>query len=89
MVDHPAAQGENRLFNIGAGRPVGLLRMIEVLEGALGREAVKRMCPMQPGDVSATYADVSRLHALCGYAPKVTLEEGLPRFVAWWRGRHG
>ena len=59
--------------------------MIEVLEQAVGSPAVKLLRPMQPGDVGATYADVSRLHALCGYAPKVTLEEGLPRFVAWYR----
>ena len=89
VIDHPAAAGEHRLFNIGDSRPVGLLHMIEVLERALGREAVKLMRPMQPGDVGATYADISRLTALCGYAPKVTLEEGLPRFVHWYRGRYG
>ena len=89
VIDHPAAAGEHRLFNIGDSRPVGLLHMIEVLERALGREAVKLMRPMQPGDVGATYADISRLTALCGYAPKVTLEEGLPRFVHWWRSRLG
>ena len=89
VIDHPAAAGEHRLFNIGDSRPVGLLHMIEVLERALGREAVKLMRPMQPGDVGATYADISRLTALCGYAPKVTLEEGLPRFVHWWRSRPG
>ncbi len=88
VVDRPPAPGEHRLFNIGDSRPVGLLHMIEVLEQAIGREAVRVMRPMQPGDVSATYADISRLHALCGYAPKVTLEEGLPRFVHWWRARH-
>ena len=85
VVDRPAAPGEHRLFNVGDSRPVGLMRMIEVLEQATGREAVKLLRPMQPGDVSATYADVSRLHALCGYAPKVPLEEGLPRFVAWYQ----
>ena len=89
VVDHPPCAGDHRLFNIGDSRPVGLLRMIEVLEGALGRQAVKVMRPMQPGDVSATYADISRLNALCGYAPKMTLEEGLPRFVDWYRSRQG
>ena len=89
VVDHPPRAGDHRLFNIGDSRPIGLLRMIEVLEGALGRPAVKVMRPMQPGDVSATYADISRLNALCGYAPKVTLEEGLPRFVDWYRSRQG
>lgn len=89
VVDHPPQAGDHRLFNIGDSRPVGLLRMIELLEGALGRQAVKVMRPMQPGDVSATYADISRLNALCGYAPKVALEEGLPRFVDWYRARRG
>ena len=89
VVDRPAAPGEHRLFNIGDSRPVGLMSMIELLERTLGREAVKVMRPMQPGDVGATWADVSRLNALCGYAPKVTLEEGLPRFVDWYRGRYG
>ena len=89
VVDHPPCAGDHRLFNIGDSRPVGLLRMIEVLEGALGRQAFKVMRPMQPGDVSATYADISRLNALCGYAPKVALEEGLPRFVDWYRARQG
>jgi len=47
------------------------------------------MRPMQPGDVTATYADISRLNALCGYQPKVSLEQGLPRFVEWYRGYCG
>jgi UDP-glucuronate 4-epimerase len=85
VVDHPAGDGEHRLFNIGDSRPVGLMDMIAVLERALGREAVKRMLPMQPGDVTATFADIGRLNALCGYSPKVTLEVGLPRFVEWHR----
>jgi UDP-glucuronate 4-epimerase len=86
VLDHPPAEGEHRLFNIGDSQPVGLMDMIGVLERALGREAIKRMLPMQPGDVTATFADVSRLRALCGYAPKVTLEAGLPRFVEWYQG---
>jgi UDP-glucuronate 4-epimerase len=85
VLDHPAAHGEARVFNIGDSRPVGLMDMIAILERALGREAVKRMRPMQPGDVTATYADISRLNALCGYAPKVTLEAGLPKFVEWYQ----
>jgi UDP-glucuronate 4-epimerase len=85
VMDHPAASGEHRLFNIGDSRPVGLMRMIEVLEQALGKPAQKRMRPMQPGDVSATFADVTKLHELCGYAPKIALEDGLPRFVQWFQ----
>ena len=63
--------------------------MIEVLEQALGVTAKKIFRPMQPGDVTATYADISLLNALTGYQPKVTLEEGLPQFVAWYRDWRG
>jgi UDP-glucuronate 4-epimerase len=84
-LDRPPAPGENRILNIGDSRPVGLMDMIGTLEQALGREAIKVFAPMQPGDVTATYADISRLHALTGYQPRVKLEEGLPRFVAWYR----
>jgi UDP-glucuronate 4-epimerase len=85
VIDHPAAKGESRVFNIGDNRPVPLMRMIEVLEQALGKEAVKTFMPMQPGDVPVTCADISKLNALCGYGPKVPVEEGLPRFVDWYR----
>ncbi|MFN3520641.1 MAG: NAD-dependent epimerase/dehydratase family protein [Phenylobacterium sp.] len=88
-LDHPPPAGTNRLLNIGDSRPVGLMDMIGVLEKALGREAQKVFKPMQPGDVTETYADVSRLHALTGYAPRVKLEDGLPRFVEWYRGFYG
>jgi UDP-glucuronate 4-epimerase len=88
-LDKPPAAGENRILNIGDSRPVGLMRMIETLEASLGRKAEQIMAPMQPGDVTATFADVSRLHALTGYQPKVSLEEGLPRFVEWYRAYHG
>jgi len=63
--------------------------MIETLEAALGRTAEKIMKPMQPGDVTATYADVSRLHAISGYRPKVMLPEGLGRFAAWYKDYYG
>jgi UDP-glucuronate 4-epimerase len=85
VLEHPASTGEARIFNIGDNRPVALLDMIGVIETALGREAVKDLLPMQPGDVPATFADISRLHALCGYQPKVMMEEGMARFVAWYR----
>lgn len=86
LMAAPPAAGEHRIFNIGDSQPRGLMTMIDILERALGVEAKKIMKPMQPGDVTATYADVSRLHALTGYAPKVSLEEGLSRFVAWRKG---
>lgn len=83
-LDNPPARGEHRVLNIGDSHPVGLMEMIETLEKAIGREAVKVMRPMQPGDVTATYADVSKLHALTGYKPKVMLAEGLQRFADWY-----
>lgn len=89
VLDHPAAPGEARLFNIGDNRPVALTDFIAALERALGRTARSELLPMQPGDVPATYADISRLQALCGYKPKVMLEEGVPRFVDWYRRHHG
>lgn len=88
-LDHPPEGGMNRVLNIGDSRPVGLMDMIGTLEAALGRKAEKVFRPMQPGDVTETYADISRLAALTGYAPKVPIEEGLPRFVEWYRRFYG
>ena len=85
VVDHPAATSEARLFNIGDSAPVPLMEMIGTLERALNQTAEKVFLPMQQGDVTATFADISRLKALCGYQPKVSLNEGLPRFVRWYR----
>lgn len=85
VLDRPPEAGVARVLNIGGAQPRGLIKMIEVLEDALGAPAVKAFRPMQPGDVSGTFADVSRLADLTGYSPKVMLEEGLPRFVAWYR----
>jgi UDP-glucuronate 4-epimerase len=85
VLDHPPAEGAHEVYNIGDSQPVGLMEMISTLEGALGVEARKIMRPMQPGDVTATYADISKLNALTGYRPKVALTEGLPKFVEWWR----
>ena len=85
VLDHPPAQGAHEVYNIGDSQPVGLMEMIATLEAALGVQANKIMRPMQPGDVTATYADISKLNALTGYRPRVALTEGLPKFVEWWR----
>lgn len=74
-----------RLYNIGNHQPVALLHFIEVLEQCLGKEAVKEFLPMQPGDVVATYADVTTLMADVGFQPNTTIEAGLAQFVAWYR----
>jgi len=84
LAPNPAtAAVAHRLFNIGNAQPPELLRFIEVLEQALGREAIKQFEPMQPGDVVATAADTSALEAWVGFRPSTPLEEGLERFAAW------
>ncbi len=75
-----------RLYNIGNHQPVELMRMIEVLEDCLGRKAEKHLLPLQPGDVPATYADVDDLMRDVGFKPETPLEQGIARFVEWYRG---
>ena len=74
-----------RILNIGASRPVDLMRYIEVFEEKLGTKAILNMLPMQPGDVTNTEADVTATAKALGYAPKITIEEGVSRFVDWYR----
>lgn len=74
-----------RVYNIGCSRPVDLAVYIETLEKCLGRTAQKKMLPLQPGDVPDTYADVDDLERDCGYRPRVGVEEGVARFVRWYR----
>ncbi len=88
-LDNPPEPHSNRILNIGDSHPVGLMEMIQTLEDALGIEAEKIMRPMQPGDVTSTFADVSKLEALTGYKPKVMLAEGLQNFVSWYRDFYG
>jgi UDP-glucuronate 4-epimerase len=74
------------IYNIGNNQPVELIRFIEVLEDALGRKAEKNLLPMQPGDVPATYADVNDLMRDVGFRPATSIEDGIARFVRWYRG---
>ena len=78
-----------RIYNIGNHDSVELMRFIGLLEQALGRKAQINLLPMQPGDVAATYADVDALARDVGFAPSTSLEEGLKRFVAWFREWYG
>ena len=78
-----------RLYNIGNHRPVELLYLISLLEQTLGREAQKNLLPMQPGDVEDTCADVTALERDVGFTPATPIEEGVARFVAWYRDYHG
>ncbi len=88
VLDNPPAPGGHEIYNIGDNDPVGLMDMIAALEAALGREAEKVFLPMQPGDVTATYADISKLRALTGYKPVVGVGEGLQRFARWYAGHY-
>lgn len=101
VIDKPAKSnsnwnGENpdpgsslapyRIYNIGNNNPVHLLTFIETLEKYLGKEAIKNMLPLQPGDVPATFADVSDLVRELEYRPSTLLENGIKNFVEWYKG---
>jgi UDP-glucuronate 4-epimerase len=83
--DPGTSRAPYRLYNIGNDRPVELLRYIEVLEARLGRTTTRHWLPMQAGDVPATRADLSDLTEDFGYRPKISVEEGVARFVEWYR----
>jgi UDP-glucuronate 4-epimerase len=74
-----------RLYNIGNHKPVKLLQFIEIIEQALGQTAPKNFLPMQPGEVLTTYADIDDLVQDFGFKPSTSLEEGITRFVQWYR----
>ena len=77
-----------RVYNIGNNQPVELMHLIEILEAALGRTAVKNMLPMQLGDVPATFADIEALQRDVGFRPSTPIEEGVRKFVDWYRSYH-
>jgi UDP-glucuronate 4-epimerase len=83
--DSGTSQAPYRLYNIGNNNPVHLLTFIEILEKCLGKEAIKNLLPLQPGDVPDTYADVSDLVNDLGYKPTTLLETGISNFVEWYR----
>ena len=99
VIDHPPADdgavkpggsvSPHRLYNIGNNQPEPLGRMIDVIEAACGRQAIRNLLPMQPGDVYQTYADISAIAADLGYAPSTGIDIGIPRFVDWYRGCTG
>ncbi|MGD9127292.1 MAG: NAD-dependent epimerase [Planctomycetia bacterium] len=83
--DPGTSEAPYRVYNIGNHQPVELMCLIETIEKTLGREAEKNFLPMQPGDVLQTYADVDDLIEAVGFAPTTTLEEGIARFVEWYK----
>jgi UDP-glucuronate 4-epimerase len=78
-----------RLYNIGNNKPVSLMEFIETIEKAIGKVAEKNMLPMQDGDVQSTYADVSGLIDNFNYKPDTRLEDGIGKFVGWYREFYG
>lgn len=98
-LDHPPADdgdlkaggshSPHALYNIGNHRSEELTHLIALIEAACGREAVKQMLPMQPGDVRETFADISAIERDLGFRPTTSIAEGVPRFVDWFRSYHG
>lgn len=83
--DSATSKAPWRVYNIGNNEPVELMRYIEILEDCLGKKAEKNMLPLQPGDVPDTYADVSDLMRDTGYQPDTRVEDGVRRFVEWYK----
>jgi len=80
---------KSRIFNLGHNRPVEMLAFVAMLEGLLGRKAQVELLPPQVGDMVETCADLTAVRAAIGFEPKVPLEEGLRRFVDWFRKYYG
>ena len=85
--DPSSSNAPYKIYNIGNNQPVGLMYLIEIIEKCVGKVAEKQMCPLQPGDVLETYADVDDLSRDVGFRPSTPIEEGVKRFVEWYRGR--
>ncbi|MFN7625626.1 MAG: NAD-dependent epimerase [Pirellula sp.] len=83
--DPATSSAPYRIYNIGNNRPTELARFIEILETVIGKRADIRYLPLQPGDVLETYADVDSLSEAVGFAPSTSIEDGIAKFVAWYR----
>jgi UDP-glucuronate 4-epimerase len=81
----PSTESSYKIYNIGNNQPVQLDYFIQVLEEHLGKKAIKKLLPMQPGDVPETFADIDELVKDIDYKPKVSIEEGIKRFVEWFK----
>ncbi|THB73251.1 MAG: NAD-dependent epimerase [Gammaproteobacteria bacterium] len=86
IPDPGTSKAPYKIYNIGNNNPVELMHMIETIEGAVGKKAEKNMMPIQPGDVPATYADVDDLMDDVGFKPATSIEEGVSKFVEWYKG---
>ena len=87
--DSATSYAPYRLYNIGNNNPVELTKFISVLENCLGKKAKKNLLPMQPGDVPETFADVNDLAEDVGFKPATSIEEGIKKFVEWYKEYYG
>ena len=78
----------HQIYNIGNNKPTSLEHFISVLEDSIGKKAIRDYQPMQDGDVERTAADISALQSAIGWAPSISIEEGLPRFIDWYKRFH-
>nr|WP_295662176.1 NAD-dependent epimerase/dehydratase family protein [Polymorphobacter sp.] len=87
---HGAARvSAHRVFNLGNSRSEDLGHLVELIEAATGKAAIRELLPMQPGDVHETFADIAATTAALGFAPTTSIEAGIPKFVDWYRGYAG
>ncbi|HAB98689.1 MAG TPA: protein CapI, partial [Parachlamydiales bacterium] len=77
------------IFNLGNHCPISLIYLIQLLEEGLQKKAVRNMLPMQPGEVTETYADIEKSQRMLRFRPAVSLEEGILKFLQWYRSYHG
>jgi UDP-glucuronate 4-epimerase len=83
--DPSSSKAPYKIYNIGNSSPVELMDFIEAVEKALGKQAQKNMLPIQPGDVPATWADVSDLIEDLEYQPNTSIQDGVERFITWYK----
>jgi UDP-glucuronate 4-epimerase len=86
-LDRPPTR--HSVYNLGNNRAEELLRLVELIEAATGRTAIRESLPMQAGDVPATFADIAATTAALGWAPTTSIDDGIPKFVDWFRGYTG
>ncbi len=82
-------QGGFEIFNLGYGKPIKLMEFLTILEDLCGKKAVYEYEPRQPGDVDITYADVSKAKRILGFHPKTSVEDGLSKYLAWFKPYYG
>ncbi len=86
---HINEKSKHKIFNLGNNNPIKIMKMIKILEKNIGLEAKKEYLPMQPGDVKKTYANIDESTKELKFLPEITIEEGIKRFIVWFRSYHG